>query len=325
MITDFDKIKNNTLVICFSSGHTSALMTKKILKELECRPALYPFLVDGILKNAKCHISKYNRYVFVVFNNTSREDEESLIFADKCDKEWGFGVNWLQAEINPKGKGPTARLVSFEIAARKWEVFEQFVIKHGLPQPGKRKCTEVLKEQNTSSFIRQLGLKKAYLAIGIRIDEPHRHKWEKALKNRVIWPLTTIWQTTKFEVIHFFNNNHFRLNIPSYGGNCKDCHVKGLRKLLTIAKNTPEKLTDTIIYEELYENHIPEGHNLNGTIKTPIKMHRDYLSTADILEMAQTEDFEPAIDESNLIGYNQSKDEYLDAHEECGESCDAFA
>lgn len=313
---DFDKLKSSTIIVCFSAGQTSAYMTKLILEELGCTPAIRGGL--------KCHRSKYNRYVFVIFNNTSREDKESLQFVKDCDDNFGFRTIWLEAQINPKGVGPTAKIVSFETCARNWEVFEQFVIKHGLPQPGKRKCSEVLKAQNTQSFIRQHNLGNPPKIIGIRIDEPHRHKFERAAKEKVIWPLTTIWPTTKFEIIHFWNRQSFRLMIKSYEGNCGGCHLKGIRKIMTIVKNTPEKLATDIIMEKRYENHIPDGHNKNGTIKLPIKTHRDYLSTEEIIEMANTEYFDEAIDESMLTEFKKNNDYQLDAHEECGESCEAF-
>lgn len=308
--SDYEKLTSKTLIICFSSGETSALMTKTILENLECKPAIR----NGVL----CHLSKHNRYVFVVFNNTGREDDESLIFAKRCDDEFGFRTVWLQAKINhQKGKGPTAQILNFETVDRDGIVFEEFIKKHGLPQPGKRKCTEVLKMQNTQSFIRQQGIKDYFLSVGIRIDEPNRHKWEKAKREKVIWPLTTIWPTTKFEVNYFFTRNSFRLNIEAPWGNCTDCHLKALWKLVLVAKKTPEKVQWSLRVGKEYENHIPAGHNKNGTIKVPIKMYRDYMSMDDIIELANSDEFKNIIDPAKLS-------EYYRQNEECGESCEAF-
>lgn len=315
-MTDFDKIKKHTLILCFSSGHTSAFMTKTILEELKCEPAVR----NGI----QCHINKYNRYVFVVFNNTSDEDEESLIFVKKCDDYYGFRSIWLQAKIeNKKNVGPKAEIVCFETAARSGEVFEEFIIKHGLPQPGKRKCTQVLKTDNTASFMRQQGIKRSdsYQLVGIRIDEPHRHKWEDAKKNRVIWPLTTIYPTTKFEVNYFFNNiSPFRLKLKSFGGNCRRCQLKTDRKLMTMEVEVPGIFNSTKYLDKKYENYVPEDH----TAKPPIKRYRGYKSIDDIIEDAHLGGFELAKDESINKAVYESEPE-LDEHEECGESCDAFS
>jgi 3'-phosphoadenosine 5'-phosphosulfate sulfotransferase (PAPS reductase)/FAD synthetase len=73
-----EKSLNNKLYVCmFSSGRTSAILAKH-LKE---NPHKYPNVI----------------YVFL---NTGRELEKSLIFADKCDKEFGLNLIWLEASVN---------------------------------------------------------------------------------------------------------------------------------------------------------------------------------------------------------------------------------
>ena len=62
------------LVIAFSSGRTSAFMTMWLLKNMA---------------------HKYN--ITVVFANVGKELEQSLAFADMCDKHFNFNLVWIEA------------------------------------------------------------------------------------------------------------------------------------------------------------------------------------------------------------------------------------
>lgn len=76
----FDKPK---LQISFSGGETSAYMAQRLIKECN-----------------KTH------EIITLFANTGEEAEETLEFVDKCDREFGLNVIWLEADVNPElGKG----------------------------------------------------------------------------------------------------------------------------------------------------------------------------------------------------------------------------
>lgn len=66
-------------VMMFSGGRTSAVLAKHIKEN----PDKYPNVI----------------YVFL---NTGKEEEKTLQFVDKCDKEWGLNVIWLEAKIQYK-------------------------------------------------------------------------------------------------------------------------------------------------------------------------------------------------------------------------------
>ena len=53
-------------------------------------------------------IEKYKdkRDIHVVFANTGKEREETLLFVHQCDVHFGFNTVWVETEINPEfGKG----------------------------------------------------------------------------------------------------------------------------------------------------------------------------------------------------------------------------
>ena len=51
------------------------------------------FLAKYIKEN-----TKYKNVLFV-FLNTGKEKEETLLFVEKCDKEFNLNVIWLEAKI----------------------------------------------------------------------------------------------------------------------------------------------------------------------------------------------------------------------------------
>jgi hypothetical protein len=67
------------LAISFSGGRTSAVMTKRLLE--------------------KC---KDTHEISVTFANTGCEHPLTLDFIRDCDKHFGFGTVWLEAEVSPE-------------------------------------------------------------------------------------------------------------------------------------------------------------------------------------------------------------------------------
>lgn len=141
-----------TIVVSFSGGETSGNMCKWLLDN-------YGHL-----------------YYFVfVFANTGREHEETLIFVDKCDREFGLQLVWIEAVTSPiKGIGTKHKIVNFKTACRDGSVFEDFIKKEGIPNTSRQHCTTRLKTRPIRHWMRQEGLIRCSTAIGMRSDEPNR-------------------------------------------------------------------------------------------------------------------------------------------------------
>jgi hypothetical protein len=234
------------LLVSFSGGETSAFMSQWLWRH------------------------KQDEYDMIfVFANTSQENKETLVFVERCERHFDFPVVWVEAVINPEmGKGTRSRIVDFESACRNGDVFEAFIAKHGMPNRSNPACSRELKKQTIRAYARDLGLKrKDYdVAIGIRIDEVDRMD-ENFKEERLLYPLITMQKMTKPKINFYWSLQPFRLNLKGYEGNCKVCYKKSLRKLLTIAKETPEKFEWTVKMEEKYENFIPESRAHNKKIK----------------------------------------------------------
>lgn len=199
------------LLVSFSGGRTSAFMAR--------------FLKEHYL----------NREMLFVFANTGKEKEETLIFVDKCDKEFDLNLVWLEADVNDeKGKGTTYKIVDFETASRNGEPFEAVIKKYGLPSKLYRHCTRELKENPIHKYAKEI-LGSDYLtALGIRADEKHRLKSDP----KKIYPLAEVNIDEVF-IRGWWKRQSFDLELKDYEGNCDLCFLKSTRKKLTLIAENP--------------------------------------------------------------------------------------
>lgn len=284
------------LLISFSGGKTSAYMTKYLLENKR---------------------DDFNE-IIVTFANTGQENEETLEFINKCDKEWNFNVVWLEAVINPEmGKGTRHKIVSFEKADRTGIVFEEYIKKLGITNQPAPTCTRELKLAPMTSYLRSMGWKNGTYktAIGIRFDEMDRVS-ANFEKNNVIYPLIEYQKTTKEMITLWFEKQLFNLNLLEHQGNCKWRWKKSKRKLLTLAVDTPEVFDFPIKMEKLYKFHRAELYNQ----ETGRVFFRNNKSALDLLEESELpfKKWKPQAIQINLF------DEVMDSAGACSESCEVY-
>lgn len=264
----------------------------------------------------------------VVFANTGKEREETLRFVERCDKEFGFNVVWVEAAVDFRsGKGTYHRIMSFETARRNGEPFEAVIAKYGIPNVANPVCSRELKERPIRSYAKSLGWKrKDYItAIGIRADEAARLNWENAKKEGLIYPLATMVRITQSDINSFWNKQSFDLELKSYEGNCDLCWKKSNRKLLTILSEDKSRAEWWEKMEAEYADFIPEGKLHNQKIKPPIRFYRGNTEISELIEDSEKANYTPAVDESKIIDRQTSMwDEDLDSSPGCQSSCDAF-
>ena len=286
------------LAISFSGGRSSAVMLKLCLE-----------------KYSKTHD------ILITFANTGCEHEETLRFVDAVDRHIADGkVVWIEAEIHGKGKGPTAKVVTFETASRNGEPFEAAIAKHGVFCRTHPQCTSRLKEEPMISYRRSQGWTAGSYdtAIGIRADEIDRCS-SKAKEKRFIYPLVEAGYG-KEQVNLYLQQFDWDLKIPNDAyGNCVWCWKKSQRKLMTLAQDDPAIFDLPGNMERTY------GMVNNGKTEQtePRVFFRGRKSAQDILKLSQTEEFERYVDAE----YHQRElfDPDLDVGGGCGESCEIGA
>lgn len=292
-------MKSN-LLVSFSGGRTSA------------------YMAWWLMKNKK---DIYN--MEFVFANTGKEREETLTFVNKCDKEFGLNIKWVEADIYLGERiGTKHKLTSYELASRNGEPFEMLIKKYGIPNQNAPHCTRELKLQPIKSYVRDVLKWDSYkTALGIRSDEPKRLDWKKQKEQNLIY-FAELFYVTKEDINKFWSKQSFDLELKSYEGNCDLCYKKGLRKLMTILKDNPELGDWWKEMEVKYEMFTPISRIEKS--KPPYRFFRDNMTIDDIIEESKFP-FSLAIDTSKKI--NDSRqiylwDDYLDSNNGCTESCE---
>ena len=297
-----------TLVVSVSGGLSSEYMSK--------------FLID----------KKSDEYNLVhVVMNTGQEHEKTLEFIDKCDKEFGQNLIWIEAVVHHgKRKSSSHKVVTFETASRNGAPFEEVIKKYGISNMDYPHCNRELKLRPFDSLMRELNLKGSLRAIGIRADEIDRMS-SRAKEDGIIYPLIGWNPTTKAEVRHWWKDQEFDLGIPEHLGNCVTCWKKSKRKLMTIAKHEPERfdffdrmekeysLRGAHMYKEESDILDSSGERIVVDRKPiPRVFFRGRKSSQDILLDAQ-EPFDEFVD---IMPELQTE---LDFSNGCSESCDIYA
>lgn len=275
------------MVVSFSGGKTSGRMSKK-------------------LKDSYSHI--YD--LIFIFANTGQEREETLAFADKCDKAFGLNLVWIEAVVNSQhGKGITHKVVSFETASRLGEPFEAHIAKSGIPNKNKPQCSDRLKALAIEHYKKSNGLKGVKHAIGIRKDEEKRKSEGGVKKYNIIYPMCDWFETDKQDVNDFWSGMPFTLGLEEHQGNCATCWKKSDKKLWLLAIEEPEKYDFMRRMEKTYQHVKP---NDDGKPRVFFRGHR---SVEDIFNEAKEMDAKTL---RKMIGYSPDEDSG------CSESCNAY-
>ena len=286
--------KDKVLVISFSGGRTSAYLTWRLLQEKDAW-----------------------KDVVVIFANTGQEHQKTLDFVKNCDDHFGFKTVWIEASVNDeKGVGTSAKVVNFKTASRDGKPFEDVIKKYGIPWSKASHCTRELKEYPIRSYLRELGLSNGdyKMAIGIRADEFDRMS-ARADEYGLIYPLVK-WHISKQDILDWWEDQEFDLEIPEHFGNCVWCWKKSDKKLMTVMVEHPEAFDFPEKMEKKYGRTGAMAKHLEkqGVLKNhnSIKFFRGFKSVQDIRDMVD-EGFEKFIDIHHFHISNG-----------CSDSCEPF-
>lgn len=225
--------------ISFSGGRTSAYMLRRILD---------------------AHGGRLPPAVVPIFANTGRERAETLDFIQECSERWGVRVRWV--EWQPEA--PRWREVDYATASRDGEPFAQLIAwKRYLPNPIQRICTQHLKIETMKRFIvEQLGFEEWTMVVGIRHDEPRRWRIlgedSRNAREFKVGPLVEA-KVDLPEVMRFWAESPFDLQLQPDEGNCDLCFLKGKRKLVPLIAKRPHSADWWIAQEALSLGKTPGG------------------------------------------------------------------
>jgi len=257
----------------FSGGRSSAL-------------AMRILTLNGVPEN-----------MIIVFANTGKERNETLDFIHECQTQWNLPIVWIEGtfgsydlEKETMVSSIGFRVVNYETAKRwndKDTPFERMIdwINCGIvPNRMSRFCTKYLKLFPMQRYIESLGIEDYDTVMGIRYDEPQR-----VVKHPdAILPLVAAKITQK-SVREWWAKQPFDLQLKDYEGNCDLCHLKSLRKRLTVIREHPEFAEWWSEMEKRTASEFQQGMPLEKMI-----------------EKAKGNSFQPAIDGRELDLMNPS-------------------
>lgn len=161
--------------------------------------------------------------VHVVFADTGKEREETYEFVRECSRRWRVNVIWVRRQ------GYFDRLITD---------------KQTLPNTVQRFCTQELKLKPIWAFARAIGWEHWDCAIGIRADEPRRlaklrgrKPDDRGQENR--FPLADAG-VTEADVMAFWRQQPFDLQLQPWEGNCDLCFLKSQYKRRRIMQDRPD-------------------------------------------------------------------------------------
>jgi len=291
------KLKDNKNIFCSVSAGYSSLMMAVKLKEW------YP-----------------DHNIIYAMANTSKEDEESLIFMDNCDKYFNLNMFWIEAVVNQeRGIGTGYKITDFENLKRNGELFEDGIKKYGIPSKINKWCNRELKIVPLKKFCDDFfGVKKYSIAVGMRADEMDRVSKDYK-NNNVFYPLLDKGIITK-DRNRFWKDQPIRIKIPAYKGNCDMCFEKSNRKLMTIIKEEPDKIIWWHNMIKKYSKITIEGkdsYNHYAQNKGGMSFFRQNRTIEDLVEMSK-------------LPFSTATDEYIyendlfDLEGDCGAGCKVF-
>jgi hypothetical protein len=176
------------------------------------------------------------------------------------------------------------------------------------------------------SYLRSRGwARNSYrTAVGIRADEIDRVS-RRAIESGVFYPLVELG-IGRPQVNAMMRAAEFDLQLPGdHYGNCVWCWKKSLRKLMTVAKHTPEAFEFPARMEREFGdvNTDQMDKSVYGEKRT---FFRNGISSKDILERAIASEF-TEYKESAQRSFEFWTDSWneLDVGGGCGDSCEVYA
>jgi 3'-phosphoadenosine 5'-phosphosulfate sulfotransferase (PAPS reductase)/FAD synthetase len=298
--------KGKVIVVAFPLGESSAYMLGLILDKY-----------------------RHTHRIIVCCCNTGSEDEESLEFGRKIEQYYGIEIMLLEYRrqtTRTTKKGRFVNVGNFERVT--WDTayretpgeeaagfpnhpFRFWIEDYGLPAYPNRTCTREMKERTITRYLSSIGVmpRDQVRCVGIRFDE-----LDSRTPNPENYYELILQGVTKARVNQFFENEMpFRLEIPSWLGNCGACISKSIRNLCTIARKRPEKFAFfRVISKEL---------------GVPLwEFYRERNSIDSIFEKSTDQKIKDAHDNRFDLGSGQIDFDFeLDSEGACGGTCEPFS
>lgn len=273
-------------VVSFSGGRTSAYL---VYKMEEMRKA-------GDIDD-----------VHYVFMDTGAEHPKTYAFIRNVVEHFGINLVCLRADvIQEQGKSASYTEVSLDECKPDLQPWYDYTKKYGMAHVTMPKCTDVMKIKPFEKWcIDKFGKKNYTTWLGIRFDEQKRIKDVEGMRY-----LAEISLKDKQDILDWWSDMPFDLNLPEYLGNCVFCIKKGANRIALAQRDAPDLADDW--REMVYRDgmHVTKGRKEAGIANEAC--YRNYMTFNGIIEAFE----------------DNTRDELLNtlrsASGACSESCEVY-
>lgn len=295
-------------VVSFSGGRTSAYMV---------------WLFEERRKRESISVE-------YVFCDTGAEHPKTYQFVRDVAKHFNIDITCLRVKIDFTdgiASPPSYQVVPLSECTNDLKPFHDLLKKSGTPTASAAECTNILKSVPSDKYCNDKYGKRNYVKwLGIRVDEPNRIKivedqidmfGDLLPKKRATVPLRYLGEIsdfTKNDVLKFWSEMPFDLDLSEELGNCVFCIKKGNNKIALAAKKEPEMAADFITLVNLPDVRVKESKVVRGM--TNEQMYRGRMSLRDVIKAHEDISTE-ALEESISRGRRFNTDS-------CSESCEAM-
>jgi hypothetical protein len=248
--------------------------------------------------------------VDVIFMDTGAEHPATYDFVKRCNEEFNLNLTCLRTVVKPqKGKGVTYRVVPIEDIKQDLQPYFDMCRKYSTPYTHGAFCTKTMKTTPFEKYCKEKYGKGNYTTwLGIRADEPRRLPKEKKVGFSY---LADISDFEKQDILDFWKEMPFDLELSEFLGNCVFCVKKGNNKLAIAAKDEPHMAANFIKMVE--DDSVPI--NFENDRHSKVIMYRKGHSLRSIIAM-----YEDVPREDIVKSLRRSFDTGS-----CSESCEVFS
>jgi len=251
---------------------------------------------------------KHGDNVDFIYMDTGAEHKNTYSFIKNVNREFNLNLTCIRLKINPVlGKANSYEIIPTEEIKPDLKPWVDMTKKYGTPYLKGPFCTDRMKLVPYEKYCNEKYGKKSYITwLGIRADEPRRLKERKDVEY-----LASISDFDKQDVLEWWSEQPFDLDLEDWLGNCVFCIKKGLNKIALAAKDEPE-LAEQFIKVITHKNvRILESRNYPSEI-----MYRGKNSLESVIKI-----FSDTSREEIISKLRTSKQ--LDTGS-CSESCEAI-
>ena len=256
-------------------------------------------------------IEKFGREnVDFIYMDTGAEHPKTYEFIRKVNYYFSLNLVCLQGDFNqPLGKGHRYKVVDINDIGPNLKPYREMVNKYGTPTVASGWCTSRMKEETHDKYCDDVYGKVGYQTwIGIRADEPKR--LGGVGKRKDLRYMAEISEADKDDVLDFWSNQEFDLEIPEWLGNCVFCFKKSNLKLAAAQRDEPGLYIEWL---EMIEGS-PDRNKKEG--RSSMHMYRKQKTLPEVISM-----FDGSTGEEIKARIRGGKMENTGS---CSESCEVF-